>query len=126
MDKGPDILKQHGEKNLEKYVEQLARALQSGVRQNDIAVKYTAWSLAFVLPDTAVENARTLAEKLRKVSGTVSPPWNKGGATLSGAVVQSVSQSDYDNEDIVTDLINRAEFGLDEARKKGGDTIVSL
>jgi len=29
-----------------------------------------------------------------------------------------------DSEDIVTDLINRAEFSVEEARKRGGDVIV--
>jgi len=36
------------------------------------------------------------------------------------------SKPDYDSEDIVTDLINRAEFSIEEARKKGGDSIVAL
>jgi hypothetical protein len=40
-------------------------------------------------------------------------------------VVEAVSRPDYDSEDIVTDLINRAEFGLETARKKGGDVVVS-
>ena len=37
------------------------------IRQTDVAVKYTAWSLVFILPDTALENARMLADKLRQM-----------------------------------------------------------
>jgi hypothetical protein len=37
-----------------------------------------------------------------------------------------MARHEYDNEDIVTDLINRAEAGLEEARKRGGNEIVSL
>jgi hypothetical protein len=37
-----------------------------------------------------------------------------------------VAKPDYKSEDIVTDLINRAEFSVEEARKAGGDTIVVL
>ena len=55
---------QHGDAAVEQYVEQLARALSSAIRQTDIAVKYTAWSLVFILPDTSLENAQALAEKL--------------------------------------------------------------
>ncbi len=33
---------------------------------------------------------------------------------------------EFDSEDIVTDLINRAEFSIEEARKRGGDTVVAL
>jgi diguanylate cyclase (GGDEF)-like protein len=126
VDRGIELLRQQGEPQLERHMEQLARTLQTGVRQNDLAVKYTSWSLAFILPDTRLADALTLAQKLRKISTGVQPPWNGSAVTLSASVVEAVSRPDFDDEDIVTDLINRAEFGLDEARKKGGDTIVSL
>lgn len=125
VDRGPEILRQHGEANLDRYMEQLARTLQAGVRQNDVAVKYTAWSLAFVLPDTPLTGAHGLADKLRKLSASLAPPGPQGKVTLSAAVTEAMCQPDYDIEDMVTDLINRAEFGLEDARKKGGDTIVS-
>jgi hypothetical protein len=35
-----------------------------------------------------------------------------------------VGGPDYDGEDIVTELINRAEAGLDEASGRGGDIVV--
>jgi hypothetical protein len=41
-------------------------------------------------------------------------------------VAEAVARQDYDNEDIVTDLINRVEAGLEEARKRGGNEIVAL
>jgi hypothetical protein len=37
-----------------------------------------------------------------------------------------VAKHEYDSEDIVTDLINRAEFSIEEARKRGGDIVVAL
>jgi len=126
IDRGPELMRQKGEATLDHFMEQLARALQNGVRQNDVAVKYTAWSLAFVLPDTKLTNATGIAEKLRKISAGVKSPWDQGQVTLSGVVAEAVCKPEYDGEDIVTDLINRTEFGLDDARKKGGDTIVSL
>jgi tetratricopeptide (TPR) repeat protein/GGDEF domain-containing protein len=125
LDQGPELIRQQGEPLMERYMEQLAVALQAGLRQNDVAVKYTAWSLAFILPNTALVNARTLADKLRKASLGVRPPWNSAPVKLSAAAVEAVTRPDYDNEDIVTDLINRAEFCLEDARKKGGDTIVA-
>jgi len=39
--------------------------------------------------------------------------------------VEAVAKPDYDSEDIVTDLINRAEFSVEEARKRGGDIVVA-
>jgi diguanylate cyclase (GGDEF)-like protein len=126
IDRGGEILRQQGEPPLERFLEQLARALQPIVRQNDVAVRYTAWSLAFILPDTTLQGAQNLADKLRRAALGLRPPWDSTQITLSAGIVEAVPRADYDSEDIVTDLINRAEFSVEEARKKGGDTIVAL
>ena len=54
IDRGGELLRQQGESPMERFLEQLARSLQPIVRQNDVAVKYTSWSLAFILPDTTL------------------------------------------------------------------------
>ena len=63
IDRGAEILRQQGESPMERFLEQLARSLQPHLRQNDVAVKYTSWSLAFVLPDTTLDGAQHLADK---------------------------------------------------------------
>jgi diguanylate cyclase (GGDEF)-like protein len=126
IDRGGDLLRQHGDAAVEQYVEQLARALSSAVRQTDIAVKYTAWSLVFVLPNTSLENARALADKLRQVTGTVQPSWGEQGLTASAIVAEASSRPGDETEDRVTEWINRAEAGLDEARQQGGNVLLSL
>jgi diguanylate cyclase (GGDEF)-like protein len=126
IDRGAEILRQQGEAPLEKFLEQLARSLQSIVRQNDVAVKYTSWSLAFILPDTTLLGAQNLADKLRRAASGLRPPWDSTQITLSAGIVEAVPKQDFDSEDIVTDLINRAEFSIEEARKRGGDTVVTL
>jgi diguanylate cyclase (GGDEF)-like protein len=126
IDRGAEFLRQQGEAPMERFLEQLARSLQPIVRQNDVAVKYTAWSLAFVLPDTTLAGAQNLADKLRRAASGLRPPWDSAQITLSAGIVEAVAKPDYDSEDIVTDLINRAEFSIEEARKKGGDTVVLL
>jgi diguanylate cyclase (GGDEF)-like protein len=126
IDRGAELLRQQGESPLERFLEQLARSLQPIVRQNDVAVKYTSWSLAFILPDTTLAGAQNLADKLRRAASGLRPPWDSTQITLSAGIVEAVPKPDYDSEDIVTDLINRAEFSIDEARKRGGDTVVAL
>jgi diguanylate cyclase (GGDEF)-like protein len=126
IDRGAEILKQQGESPLERFLEQLARSLQPIVRQNDVAVKYTSWSLAFILPDTTLAGAQNLADKLRRAASGLRPPWDSTQITLSAGIVEAVPKHEYDSEDIVTDLINRAEFSIEEARKRGGDTVVTL
>ncbi len=125
IDRGSEMLRQQGEAPLEKFLEQLARSLQPMVRQNDMAVKYTSWALAFILPDTTSSGAQNLVEKLRRAAAGVRPPWDSTQITLSAGIVEATARQDYESEDIVTDLINRAEFTIEEARKRGGDTIVA-
>jgi diguanylate cyclase (GGDEF)-like protein len=124
IDRGSEMLRQQGEGPLEKFLEQLARSLQPMVRQNDMAVKYTSWALAFILPDTTSSGAQNLVEKLRRAAAGVRPPWDSTQITLSAGIVEAATRQNYDSEDIVTDLINRAEFSIEEARKLGGDTVV--
>jgi len=126
IDRGAEILRQQGESPLERFLEQLARSLQPIVRQNDVAVKYTSWSLAFILPDTTLAGAQNLADKLRRAASGLRPPWDTTQITLSAGIVEAVAKHEFDSEDIVTDLINRAEFSVEEARKRGGDTVVAL
>ena len=124
IDRGSEMLRQQGEAPLEKFLEQLARSLQPMVRQNDMAVKYTSWALAFILPDTTSSGAQNLVDKLRRAAAGVRPPWDSTQITLSAGIVEAATRQDYESEDIVTDLINRAEFTIEEARKLGGDTVV--
>jgi diguanylate cyclase (GGDEF)-like protein len=124
IDRGSEMLRQQGEGPLEKFLEQLARSLQPMVRQNDMAVKYTSWALAFILPDTTISGAQNLVEKLRRAAAGVRPPWDSTQITLSAGIVEATAKQEFESEDIVTDLINRAEFSIEEARKQGGDTVV--
>ncbi|MGB7311053.1 MAG: tetratricopeptide repeat protein [Candidatus Acidiferrales bacterium] len=126
VDHGGDLLRQHGDAAVDQYVEQLARALSSTVRQTDISVKYTSWSLAFILPDTSIENARSLAEKLIQVAGTVNPSWGSQSLSVSAVVAEASSRPGDDTEDRVTEWINRAEAGLDQAFQNGGNALVPL
>jgi diguanylate cyclase (GGDEF)-like protein len=125
-DRGGELMRQHGDAAVDQHIEQLARAISASVRQTDIMVKYTTWSLAFILPDTALENARSIAEKLCQVARTVRPSWGTADFTVSAVVAEAASRPADETEDRVTEWMNRAESGLDEARQRGGDTLVAL
>ncbi len=126
MDRGGELLRQHGDAAIEQYMEQLARALSGAIRQTDMAVKYTAWSLVFILPDTSLENAQTLAEKLLQSASSVRPSWGAKDLTISAVVAEASTRTGDETEDSVTEWINRAEAGVDEARQRGGNTLVAL
>ena len=95
-------------------------------RPGDLAVKYTSWSLALIMPDTTLAAALGLADKMRQAARGGATNNGNDRVTLSAGVVEAIARTDFDAEDIVTELINRAEISLDEASKRGGDTIVSL
>jgi diguanylate cyclase (GGDEF)-like protein len=126
MDKGGELLRQHGDAAVDHHIEQIAKSLSQAVRQTDVAVKYTAWSLAFILPDTSIANARVLGEKLRTLAATVRPPWGTSDLTVSAIVAEASSRPGDETEDRVTEWINRAEAGLEEARQRGGNTLLAL
>ena len=126
IDGGPELMRQQGEGPFDRYMEQLGKSVQAIIRQTDLAIKYTSWALAVVLPDTPLSGAQMFAEKLKKAVGGLRPQWDGGQLTMSFAVAEAITRQDYDNEDIVTDLINRVEAGLEEARKRGGNEIVAL
>ena len=126
LDHGPEILREYGDTALESYMNQVTKAVEPSVRQGDLGVKYTAWSVAFVLPDTSRENAEVLAEKLRQLAAQVQPEWAKKPLTLGAVVAEAAARPADENEDRVTEWINRAEFGLEEIRRRGGNRVVSL
>src|SRR6266849_1024797 len=96
IDRGSEMLRQQGDAPLEKFLEQLARSLQPMVRQNDLAVKYTSWALAFILPDTSLSGAQNLVEKLRRAAAGVRPPWDSTQVTLSAGIVEAVAKQEYE------------------------------
>ena len=126
VDRGAELLRQHGEGQMDNHMEQLARTLGPTVRQSDLAVKYTSWAIAFILPDTTLAGAQVMTEKLHEAAAQVRPPWEDGMVTLSASVTEAVTRPDFDTEDIVTELINRAEAGLEAARQRGGNAVVAL
>lgn len=124
-DRGGELLRQHGDSAMQAYFDELARTLAASIRQTDLIVKYTAWSLAFILPGTSLENAQKLAEKLRRAAAAVRPSWG-ADLTVSAVAAQSGPRPSDDTEDCVTEFINRAESGLEEVRQRGGNTLVAL
>ncbi|HXW18688.1 MAG TPA: diguanylate cyclase [Candidatus Acidoferrales bacterium] len=126
IERGKELLNQHGDAALDRYIEQLAQSMRGAVRQTDLMVKYTAWSLAFVLPDTGIGNAKVLAEKLRQVAAAVQAPWNGKGLRVSAVVAEATSRQGDENEDRVTEWINRAETGLDELRQQADAQLLVL
>ena len=126
IDRGDELLRLHGDSVFERYVDQLAGVLCATIRQTDVVVKYTAWSRVFSLPNTPLEDAGSLAEKLRHAAAGVAAPWSGKEATFSAVVAQSSSRADDETEDRVTEWLNRAETGLEEVHQDSGNRLLAL
>jgi hypothetical protein len=60
------------------------------------------------------------------VAANVRPSWGAQDLTISAVVAEATSRPGDESEDRVTEWINRAEAGLDEARQRGGNALVAL
>lgn len=123
IDKGGPLMRQLGEPTVQSFMQKAGETVLSNLRQSDIAVKYAATALALVLPDTTAEKAKGVVEKIRKMLGGLKPD-PKTSVTFSGGISEAKVRPDFDVLDTVTDVINRAEFSLEEARKQGNAVAV--
>jgi diguanylate cyclase (GGDEF)-like protein len=117
------LLKTLGDAGMQNYFRQVSKALQSNLRQNDVAVRYSPCSIAVVFPDTALPQGGLAVEKLRgvisqiKSDGATSP-------TFCTAVCDVPLSHNFDVVDGVTEVINRLQAMLDQAHKEGGKRVL--
>jgi len=124
IDRGAELLRQQGESPLERFGATGA-IVAADVRQNDVAVKYTSWSLAFILPDTTLAVRRiwriSCGERLQAAAAVGLDANYVERGNCRGRGQTRVRQRRHRDG-----LINRARFSIEEARKRGGDTVVAL
>jgi len=112
-----------GEAGLQRYLQQIAKVLQANLRQNDIAVRYSPCAIALILADTPLPQGGLALEKLRraisqlKLDGMPAP-------NLCCAVCDVPLGLRFDSVDGVTEVINRLEAVMEQARKEGGKRIL--
>ena len=112
-----------GDAGLQRYLQQVAKILQSNLRQNDIAVRYSPWAVAIVLPDTPLPQGGLAVEKLRRAVSQLkldgAPAQN-----LCGAVCEVPLGLSFDPVDGVTEVINRLELVMEQVQKEGGQRVL--
>jgi tetratricopeptide (TPR) repeat protein/GGDEF domain-containing protein len=117
------VVKALGDAGLQRYLKQVSKALQSTLRQNDIAIRYNPCSIAVLFPDTALPQGGLAVEKFRRAIGQIKP--DGGNAPNFCTVVCQVQLSDnFDAVDGVTEAINRIESVMDQSRKEGGKRVL--
>ncbi len=125
------LLKEYGEAAIDGVMEKMGQQCAANIRTNDLAFRYDTTTIALVLGDTAEKEAMLAMEKLRKVISEVRLPGKDGpgkGQALefSAGLAEAVVRESYDPVDIVTEVINRAEFALASSLAQGPGKVVAL
>jgi diguanylate cyclase (GGDEF)-like protein len=125
------LLKEYGEAAIEAVMERIGQQFAANIRTNDLAFRYDTTTIALILGDTAEKEALMAIEKLRKVIAEVRLPSKdnstKGQALeFSAGLAEAVVRESYDPVDIVTEVINRAEFALAASLAQGPGKVVAL
>jgi diguanylate cyclase (GGDEF)-like protein len=110
------LAKELGDARLQSYAQRAGKALTPNLRQNDMAIRYGPCTMAVVFPDTDLDQASLAVEKVRRVLGQIKLEDHEAPRTC--AVICDVPLgSGFDAVDGVTEVINRLEALLEEARK---------
>lgn len=110
------LLKSLGDARMQTYIQQISKAITSHLRQNDIAVRYSPYSIAVVFADTALPQGGLAVEKLRRILTQVKPD-GQNASEVRAAVCDVPLGPGFDPVDGVTEVINRLESSLEETRK---------
>jgi diguanylate cyclase (GGDEF)-like protein len=125
------LIKEYGEAAVESAMGKIGQQFAANIRTNDLAFRYDATTIAIILGDTAEKEAMMAIEKLRKVIAEVRLTDKAGSGNghaleFSAGLAEAVVRESYDPVDIVTEVINRAEFALAASTVQGPGKIVAL
>ncbi|HEV2350570.1 MAG TPA: tetratricopeptide repeat protein [Terriglobia bacterium] len=115
------LVRSLGDAGVQRYFQQISKVLQSNLRQNDIAIRYSPCAIAVVYPDTGLPQGGLAVEKLRRAFAQVKPDGKAPG--FCGAVCDVQLGAAFDPVDGVTEVINRLERALEESHKENGQRV---
>jgi diguanylate cyclase (GGDEF)-like protein len=120
------LLREFGESAVEALMQQIGQLFAANIRQNDLAFRYETTSIAIVLGETSEKEGIMAAEKLQRLLAQVRLPEKQESIHFSAGLAEAVLRGEYDPVDIVTEVINRAEQALHNAKTQGAGKIVAL
>ncbi|MFC1543138.1 diguanylate cyclase [Candidatus Neomarinimicrobiota bacterium] len=99
---------------------EIAQALKKHTRRSDFVGRYGGEEFLIILPETRLERALVLAEKLRGQVADLAISTN--GKVVKGVTV-SIGVSEYDNDPNIDEFINRSDKWLYAAKKNGRNQV---
>ena len=110
----------HGHLAGDHVLKELARIVQARIRRDEVFARYGGEEFAIILPETALEGARLLAEGLREK--VESSKFTFQNEEISVTISIGVAQLE-DGEKTGTDLIKDADVKLYEAKRGGRNKV---
>jgi len=104
-------------------IREVVKRILPMVRRIDTFTRYSETTLAILLPETELEQANVLANRIRsRISGA---PINMQSGLSQGSLTISIGLSGYPMAATVSDLLAEAEKNLEKALENGGNKAVS-
>ena len=121
---GAALGKEPGEGSVDSPMQRMGQIVAANIRQNDLAFRYTANTIAIVLGETSEREAMLAVEKMRRVIGAAAE--KQVATSFNAGVAEAVLRQEFDPVDIVTEVINRAERALEKSVAAGAGMSVAL
>lgn len=98
--------------------------LKKLARQSDIVTRYGGEEFIILLPQTSLEDALALAQRIRKAIYTLKIPECDKNLTVSISI--GVTQVNHEKDENISDIIQRADKALYIAKEGGRNRVESL
>ncbi len=102
----------------------IAYMLKEHLRRNDIAARYGGEEFLILLPETGIDGAKAVAQKIRKTLSTKEWKLKESGKSM-GKITVSMGIAIYKFNEPEESLIKRADDALYLAKNKGRDQIIT-
>ncbi len=122
LDGFKDINDRHGHLQGDRYLRELGPAIRSRLRAADLASRYGGDEFCLLLPETDLEGARAIAERVRATVGRLEVPAEEGTMRTTASIGIAVFP-DHDSGDL-KGLLLRADQALYQAKRAGRDRVV--
>jgi len=123
VDHFDDILNTHGIEASHKVLREVTALIRSSMRETDMASRITSDEFGLILPDTQVEGARWVGERIRE--SVMKHPFRgtKGGALIGVTVSIGLAGANFDHNSDGRELFKTAESRLYIAKCTGRNQV---